>query len=764
MNKKIMTACLLLGCMGTGLQAAQPTIPVLNWTERSDWVNVKTDVTPGAVGDGVADDTAALQKAFNGVKGGSVIYFPAGTYRITQTLKIGSSTSRVLGLLVVGHGRDSKLVWDGPEGQPMLNEGSVAASRYMGLLLDGRNKASVGLYHQSNGPGSFETEVEHRHMAFLNFTSAGILTDKQPATAETITANCLFENCRRGMAFLSFNDYDYTIDGCEFRLCDTAVECRHGNFYIRNCRFEGSKVVDVFAWPEHVSSIRRCVSVGSKQFVNYCSPVAPLTIQDCQVAGWSNPDAAITLNGLPNEALATGGAPIVIMDTVFTSPPTKMAPVKVLRAGQVLFLSEAISAATDGVVQTQNVERLYVVPAGKRQGMLTSPGQHFLRETIDVPRIVFDAVKDFGAKGDGKTDDTAAIQKAIDAARAKGKGAIAYLPTGIYNITSPLQITGADYTFGGTGYQCGLRWGGAKGGNIIEVRDPQRVTIEQLNVGSHDVARGGMMNNACDILQTGGAASSSITYDGVSVFGMYDAQPFVKGLWLRDLGKGASVLVTHLQGNIHLVDAARGTVLLGNSYEGSIVVEGKAKERDGFLGIITRLGTCCPYALYVKDNHSLVASDFYNEAVQNGYSFEGSPDDPPGRLTIQSAKMQSDAKCERLAFNIKGYRGQIACGPAQFYCSANPPMKLQQTGAGPLDIVFWANSSYNTTLPQQKETAKIWSIGGIGVAGELARVKVDETVAPDTLDRISVALDDFRILGEWDLRLNHPDVIRANGN
>src|SRR5204863_9375969 len=34
------------------LGAAPPQIPALQWEKRSDWVNVKTDVTPAAVGDG----------------------------------------------------------------------------------------------------------------------------------------------------------------------------------------------------------------------------------------------------------------------------------------------------------------------------------------------------------------------------------------------------------------------------------------------------------------------------------------------------------------------------------------------------------------------------------------------------------------------------------------------------------------------------------------------------------------------------------------
>jgi len=59
------------------------------------------------------------------------------------------------------------------------------------------------------------------------------------------------------------------------------------------------------------------------------------------------------------------------------------------------------------------------------------------------------------------------------------------------------------------------------------VTDPQRVTLENLNVGSHDVGQG--MKNACDILQTGTATSSEVTYDDVSVFGMYQRAPFKQG-------------------------------------------------------------------------------------------------------------------------------------------------------------------------------------------------------------------------------------------
>jgi len=52
MSRMIFVAAITLLCVSaTKWGQASPTaqIPALNWTERSDWVNVKTDVTPAAV-------------------------------------------------------------------------------------------------------------------------------------------------------------------------------------------------------------------------------------------------------------------------------------------------------------------------------------------------------------------------------------------------------------------------------------------------------------------------------------------------------------------------------------------------------------------------------------------------------------------------------------------------------------------------------------------------------------------------------------------
>lgn len=91
----------------------------------------------GATGDGVTDDTAAIQIAINaaltvrrGVEGNTV-YFPPGRYKITQSLTVGGASAPHEGLVLVGPSRNKSntqavLTWGGSAdtasntGVPML--------------------------------------------------------------------------------------------------------------------------------------------------------------------------------------------------------------------------------------------------------------------------------------------------------------------------------------------------------------------------------------------------------------------------------------------------------------------------------------------------------------------------------------------------------------------------------------------------------------------------------------------------------------------
>ena len=205
--------------------------------------------------------------------------------------------------------------------------------------------------------------------------------------------------------------------------------------------------------------------------------------------GWKNPDGAVVLNG----------PPVVLFDCVFTHPPTKDAPVRVTAhppsekldcvgatAGQRLILANNTAEGCNELVQTLGDTKVYEVPRGAIGAQLTSAAQTFLKSRVRIPGKVFDVKRDFGAKGDGVTDDTVAIKHAIAAAQAYGKGAIAYLPSGRFVVSETLLLTGSDYFVGGSGYGTALLWQGQAGGTTVEIRDPDHLTLENIAIGHHD--------------------------------------------------------------------------------------------------------------------------------------------------------------------------------------------------------------------------------------------------------------------------------------
>src|SRR3989454_2123351 len=200
------------------------------------WTNVKT--VYGAVADGTADDTAAIQQGLDklGKPGHSpVLFFPNGTYRITKTLVLASSIS----VSIVGEDpATTTIVWGGEPAGTMIWFNGVAYSRFVRFTLDGKRRASVAVEQSWDMKHPhFDTGNEYSDNTFLDvdygihggFKSGGF-------SGKTIPPAPFPPKSKDGGGLGDFNSVGIWIWHSLFEDCDTGVANTPGtgNFYVHN--------------------------------------------------------------------------------------------------------------------------------------------------------------------------------------------------------------------------------------------------------------------------------------------------------------------------------------------------------------------------------------------------------------------------------------------------------------------------------------------------------------------------------------------------
>jgi len=124
----------------------------------------------GAVGDGVTDDTVAIQAAINAISsaGGGTVVFPSGGYKITSSLTIPSYVT------LSGHGKGNTKLLRAFSGDFVTSMGGYAGIEY--LTIDGQTStygSGRGVLLATTSPSSyaFQTEITNFSQACLEFAA-----------------------------------------------------------------------------------------------------------------------------------------------------------------------------------------------------------------------------------------------------------------------------------------------------------------------------------------------------------------------------------------------------------------------------------------------------------------------------------------------------------------------------------------------------------------------------------------------------------------
>ena len=486
--RTLLHSALLLALSMAGVQAALSPTPDLFVGPFPHWLNVKSEF--GAVGDGTADDTIALQKAFHAVeenKGFKTLYLPAGIYRLTNTLKMQAAGN----LRIVGESPEVVVLkWDGPPGEDMLFFNGVRFVQFGRLTLDGQGRAGVGLHvgiDYSNKANLFPTGWGVYDVRFENLRK-GALAGKPNCQSEATYERCTFRKCDVGFALSDANTANIWIRHCLFEDCGTGITGgSHG--MVLNCLFRRSRTVDVGGGDLGYFAVRNCFSIGSRRFVENTDNLdgRPAVLQGNRVIDPTD----------PHPILLTGAGPFTVFDNAIRSPAGVQGPViergaknntaalfvgNTFTAGS---LAEAIRTHSPGgsgrVIGSRLVDRSQV--DATEPELPRAPG----RIAADAPNVY---------QPEALTGE--AIQRAIDrAAASQYEGPlVVYLKGGVYQADAtiviprgrPLYITGDASNWGGP---VTLRWVGQGNGPMVTFAGAgNRSTFEHVHLDGAGRASG----------------------------------------------------------------------------------------------------------------------------------------------------------------------------------------------------------------------------------------------------------------------------------
>jgi hypothetical protein len=209
---------------------------------RADWVSVKEF---GAKGDGVTDDTQAIQ---NAIDAGTIIYFPAGTYVVTSSLTIRENK-----ILIGTIGDRSKILAKGSTSYDLLkiNHKYYGFGEIRNLWFerdDSNNNIVNGLtFIADSTTGRMATRMYLLNVTFRNFDTNINLTNSGYTYC---TFERVFSETAKSYNLVSLSGYTNYYRDCRFGNSNgNGVRLQSGEHVFNNCAFEGNVGYGVYITP-----------------------------------------------------------------------------------------------------------------------------------------------------------------------------------------------------------------------------------------------------------------------------------------------------------------------------------------------------------------------------------------------------------------------------------------------------------------------------------------------------------------------------------
>lgn len=317
----------------------------------AEWVNVK-DPAYGATGDGSTDDTAAITAAIVACSGGGIVFFPAGTYKVTSTVDIVSIFSTSLTLMGVSQ---KYSIITGSVSGPIF-ENTNTNNSYPGALImenlgvrNTHSTAGVGV-HLETGTTPDIRNCDLQALICIAFGSTDSVNDQTPGGR---IASCHFSSpsasWRAGSMAIYSAALDVTISNCSALGFDQAFRICGTGHLIEECQLESNNY-GVMVGRNYANSAYRATGVkisGGSLENNFH---ASIYIEEAVYVTIDNPIITFGDNVVGRESetgITVNGVQKLTVSTVTTNGAWTIAGVNILNVdnvSKVLFINSDCSS------------------------------------------------------------------------------------------------------------------------------------------------------------------------------------------------------------------------------------------------------------------------------------------------------------------------------------------------------------------------------------------------------------------------------------
>jgi Pectate lyase superfamily protein/Transposase, Mutator family len=488
----------------------------------ASWVNIKT--VYGAKGDGVTDDTAAIQTALNALAsaGGGTLYFPAGTYIISSTL----SPSAITYSQIIGQDPSTTIIkWAGPSGGVMFQISGYKWSSEGRITWDGSGTAGTGEYQASIAP-DYGTSVTNFDEVFQNMGyGLRIGTGSNADDTRTILRCKFINNTSAGVSVESWNAILIFVWYSTFQNDAIGItNAVAGVYSVLYNTFLGSTISDIWDVRGDFLSVRGNYSSGSNQFYHHTS-VGQNTNTDI----FQGNTVLDTTNTIAIQAL--NPQQMTLVDNKIRSKSGATGPAASVNASGGVG-SDLISIGNTYTVSSPiSVVGLSPTDSSTLDDQIVSYSQvSGAPLALPTPKNLHRHIIEVAAGASAST-----IQSAITSAVAyQGQRPVVHLPKGLYSIASTITIpANLDVQVIGDGFATELNWTGAANGTMFALTAPGKALIQDMfitNMGSNHAAGflihsediPGSRIQILDALATNGTTGLSATALTNTMMNLYD--------------------------------------------------------------------------------------------------------------------------------------------------------------------------------------------------------------------------------------------------